>query len=185
MTTKMTARMILFSGGTGSGKTTISRKLADLIGWRWASFGDFVRREARRRKLSTDIRSLQELGESMVEAGARAFCAKFLEEAEWSRGEGIVIDGLRHLSVLNELKAIAAPVEVVLLVLDVSRTQRRQRLLSRGYSGDPLAIEEHRIESDVTSILPGQASLRVDGSLTEDESVMAILRWLSEKDSVG
>lgn len=135
--------------------------------------------------MSTDVRSLQELGESMVQAGARAFCAKFLEEAGWSRGEGIVIDGLRHLSVLNELKAIAAPLEVVLLVLDVSRTQRKQRLLSRGYTGDPLAIEEHSVESDVKSILPGRASLRVDGSLTEEESVSAIFRWLSEQGSGG
>lgn len=56
-----------FSGRIKSGKTTLSARVAELMGWPYTSFGDYVRKVARLRRRPELREILQEIGQELVD----------------------------------------------------------------------------------------------------------------------
>jgi dephospho-CoA kinase len=179
-------RVVLAIGGrTSSGKTSVASLLSDRFGWQRMAFGDYVRSAAVNRGIPDDRRSLQDLGESMIEAlGLKAFCLGALESSRLDANSApCLIEGVRHLSVLECLREIFEPIPVLYVHLDVADGQRNQRLAASGISEEEGADwEVHSTERDVRLELPAAADLTIDAnSRTAEEAANAVEAWLSQQ----
>jgi dephospho-CoA kinase len=157
--------VLAFSARQASGKSTVSTEVAEELGWPRAGFGDYLRRIATERGLSTDREILQELGERFVRDNLERFCRNVLDSVGWEPGEGIIVDGIRHAQSIKVLRDIVRPMPVFLVYIDVPDAIRSDRLRARGVSEDfAKRHEQHSTEAEVIEILPKLADLRVDGS---------------------
>jgi len=99
-------------------------------------------------------RVLQEVGQRAVEEGARIFLERFLDWASFD-GEGpLVIDGLRHAAVYDELHRWARERQrpFVTVLVSVDEAERAARLTG----GDVEAlrtIDSHRVEAQASGLL--------------------------------
>lgn len=123
-----TSCIFAFGGRSKSGKTTLGRRLALELGVRFASFGDFVRKEALRRGFTNVSSSeLQDVGLSLVTADLSGFCESVLADAGFVSGEGLIIDGVRHLETIRELKRLTAGQPFKFVYLESSLAARHER----------------------------------------------------------
>lgn len=160
--------IVTLAGAIGSGKTTLARALADRLGWPAASFGDYVREQARQRGLDPGSRKvLQDLGQSLVEADPERFLAEALAWMNYDAAAGLVLDGLRHESVWRALRAHSDKFPeqpMVLLFLDTPNDIRHARLRDRGLDEAAIAAADgHRAEQDLTAHLRAAANHRLTG----------------------
>ncbi|HMP06718.1 MAG TPA: AAA family ATPase, partial [Lacipirellulaceae bacterium] len=77
----MIATALAFSGHIGSGKSTLSRAVADAIGAARVSFGDHVRAVARHQGEPETRERLQAIGEALVASKMNDFCQSVLDQA--------------------------------------------------------------------------------------------------------
>ena len=177
----MTPQVIALAGRIGSGKSRVSRELAQRLGWLLASFGAYVREEAARRGLDLHSRQvLQDIGEELIVNGLREFCRNVLAASGWEPGVPLVVDGIRQLAALRELAGIVSPMPVTLVFLDVPDKIRRQRLRDRGDEASASELVEwHSTEVEVRSALRERADLLIDGSQASAQVVEEILARLS------
>ena len=174
--------IICFAGRVSSGKTTLSKAMADALKWPRASFGDYVRKEARRQGLNESREVLQKIGASLVEDTDK-FCNKVLDQVSWKSGQNLVIDGVRHSEILGSLKRLAGPSEVFLIFVETNEQTIRKRRVDKNTSGeDNLSdLEAHSTEREVTTALPTIADLVVDGAHPLDILVQEMVAWLKSK----
>ncbi len=175
----MTSQVICFSGRIGSGKTSVSRAVGSALGAAWTGFGDFVRAIAAEQGFDATSRDvLQELGAKLIdEHGNPWLCAQVIARAEWDRKRALVIDGVRHEEVLDEIiKQVAGhPTMLVHLAFEGSRqspdaldTESRRR------------AEQHSTERDVLDILPSRADIVVSVDAPLESVVEAVLNFVKE-----
>jgi dephospho-CoA kinase len=175
------------SGRIASGKSTVSRLLAERRGWDLVSFGDFVRMTARERGLSTDRRTLQELGSTLLgELGpvgilesARAACN--------ARSEVQVIDGIRHVDVWNAVRG--AYHATALIYLESQFPQRYHRYRNRhGLAEDDFSVsdfaslDQQAIEAGIETLLP-HADAIFSADLPLPTLMEEIERFIDESDA--
>jgi adenylate kinase family enzyme len=164
--------VVAIAGRTRAGKTTLAAALAGELGWPSASFSSYVRAEAGRRGIEERRRSLQDLGASMIETmGPRAFVEGMFENAGLTVVEHapLLIEGIRHLTVLEALRDVSAPVPTQLIYLRVSDAERNRRLAGEGISArEGEEWEEHSTEQDVLHGLEGQADLVIAADKPRD-----------------
>lgn len=94
---------IAFSGSIASGKSTIAAAVAEALHWPCVSFGNYVRFVARSQGLVESREVLQAIGADLVEKDVAEFARAVLAQADWRPGQSIVIDGIRHVTVLDHL----------------------------------------------------------------------------------
>jgi cytidylate kinase len=171
---------LAFSGKLGSGKTTVSKLLAERIGARWNSFGDTVKRIARERGIPAEREALQALGAELVSNSPEAFCQRVVSEAQPSSGHDLVVDGLRHTAILKHLQRILLPGTLIPVFVDVDEDIRLDRIKRRGGLSieDLRRLESHSTEVEVMAALRGSAQLTVDNSGAPADAVDNILVWL-------
>ncbi len=159
----MTGIVLGFAGPIGSGKTTVSTAVAEALGWSRVGFGDFLREEARSRKLDDSSREvLQAIGEALIGAGWEEFCRAVLAQVNWMPGRSLVIDGIRHVEALAALRRIVAPTPLLLVYLEAADTARESRLRDKGIDDERRRrIESHSTEIEVMTMLLGFADYRV------------------------
>jgi dephospho-CoA kinase len=140
-------RIVGVAGAIGSGKSELSRALADERGWSRVSFGDFVRGQAEARGVEPTRENLQALGEQLIdELGAPEFVRRVL--SDYVAADVLVVDGVRHLPVDEELRKISA--QYLLIFVEVDDETRRRRLSDReGLEVDLFAIDRHSTEREV------------------------------------
>ncbi len=184
------------SGQIGSGKSTISRNLAQAMKCKQASFGEYVRWLARERGLFLDRRTLQDLGQDMLELiGAEQFCIDMLQQQvpHFVPGERLVVDGVRHLEVAEALSRMLRPSVFLLVYMKVDERVRSQRIASRDMSvataGHDLvsAIEmfdRHPSEQDVRQGLRAHADLTLVATRPSTELVRAVLEFVQSENSL-
>jgi dephospho-CoA kinase len=158
----MRAQVIALTGRRGAGKTAIGQALAVQLGWRFASFGDYIRSVARTRGRPESDVVLQDLGATFVERDPQGLVAGVLDTVSWKPGEPVVVDGIRHERILRLLEERVAPLPVVLVYVDVPEEQRLERLRQRGEPTDR-DVEEHSTEEEVRTVLPKLAAFTVTG----------------------
>jgi adenylate kinase family enzyme len=115
------AVVVAIAGRIGSGKTTISRKLAVAFNCEQASFGDYFRGLAASLGLDPrDRELLQKIGAEQVLLSPLAVCRQVLQKLNWraENKESLVVDGMRHLEVLNALRQAVSPLPVVLVYVE-------------------------------------------------------------------
>jgi cytidylate kinase len=172
--------VIAIAGRIGSGKSSISIILASELGWKRASFGDFVRSVAAKRGQEPCREVLQEIGAELEANDPSAFCKEVLASAGWRSGEAVVIDGIRHESILAILKKLVAPLPVFFVYLEAEDDTRKARVAQRErIEADLLpTVELHSTERDVISRLPDLADLRL---LNETNTAQGLVRSIRER----
>jgi dephospho-CoA kinase len=168
--------IIGIAGPIASGKSTFARSLAGRHSFKLIGFGEYVRRVARARGLdAADRRVLQDLGQSLVDQDVKSFVEGVFDHANFSPAERILLDGIRHETVWDEIIAFAASQgsSAKLIFLEMPEEERQRRLSMRGLSEDQAnAQDTHASEADVRDRLLNRADLRL-GALQSEESMLA------------
>jgi adenylate kinase family enzyme len=169
--------ILALSSRIGAGKSTLARALAERFGIPRISFGDYVRTVAQQRGLDESRRTLQDLGESLVEADPIDFTRAVLEKGDWK--SGAVIDGVRHLVIYESLQELVAPLPVLLIYVEVEESIRLNRLVARGLNLVEIKIADaHPTEAQVRGVLHDRAVFRIQGDRAPAESVQSVSEWL-------
>ena len=106
----MKTAVLSFAGPIASGKTTLSKEVSRKLSWKYASFGGVIKNEAIKRGYNPVSREImQEIGNEFIESGWKNFCNLVLNDVHWVQGEGLVVDGVRHVEGLMTITEIAAP----------------------------------------------------------------------------
>lgn len=179
--------VLAFSGRIGSGKSTLAGEVAQALGWRTASFGQYLREVAKSQGLEESREVLQELGARLVEKDPEQFCQEVLTYSGWQSGEPLVIEGVRHAEIVNALSRVVAPLPVRLVFIDISDDVRLKRLRKiEGSATDRLKmLESHSTERDVLERLPSLAVRRVEGERPTAAIVRELVGWIHQGDGVN
>ena len=161
----MTGAVIALAGKIGSGKTSIAVALAHKLGCPRVGFGDYVRLEATKRGMDPGSREvLQELGESLLRQDLEGFCEAVLGQANRAPDGSLIVDGVRHVAVLDALDRLLRPSPVRLIYLAASDEARQLRLAAAG-RWEPAVMakaEVHSTEADLKAALPSRSSAVID-----------------------
>ena len=124
------SKIIGIAGKIASGKTTLAARLSLLTAGRIASFGLYVRSQAKIRGILENRSNLQELGENLItEFGEIRFVEQALDLKN-SHDKVLIIDGVRHKAVWEAITKVTSL--SVLVYLDISENMRVERLKLRG-----------------------------------------------------
>lgn len=173
----MSSLVVCFSGRIGSGKTSVSQRVAETLQGAWTGFGDFVRSEASSRGLDAGRRDvLQDLGAKLIsEHGIAWLCTQVIARAHWQPDRPLIIDGVRHVLVLEELRAQLARHLVVLIHLKFEETGQRPSEMD---AESRERAENHSTEKDVTRALPARAALVVSADAPFEEVIGTVLEFV-------
>jgi dephospho-CoA kinase len=170
-------------GSRKSGKTTLGRRFAEELGVRFASFGDYVRKETTRRGITNaSSAELQAVGLSLVTSDLVKFCQLVLTDAGFVPGERLVIDGVRHLETVRVLKHMFGEQPLKVIYLDSSLPVRCQR--GSFTIDDLILIDSHPIEAE-TQAVKNIADFVLDTSLlTPDDCLGRLRTWANPSSSL-
>lgn len=149
------ALVIAIAGGRGAGKRTISKLLVSRLAAKRASFGEYLRGEARRVAIMPFIEGLQNLGQRLVSTEPASFVEMVLRAADWDRTGILVIDGIRHIEILDTLRSLLSPIPVQLVLISVASPFRKKRLEGRGENvTDFEQLDAAETEVQIFGLLP-------------------------------
>jgi dephospho-CoA kinase len=173
--------VLAVSGRIASGKSTLAAGLASHLGWGRASFGNYLRSFAIEQGLDPTRPTLQSLGARLVAEDPVGFARAVLEYAGWREGKPAVVDGVRHVIILDALRHILNPMPLRLIHIVVDDEVQRERLVARSGSKAEHArdLESHSTERDVRSELLAAADLVLDGTKSPEQLVEEVLKWIS------
>ena len=156
--------VVSFAGRIGSGKSSVTTALADVLGWRRAAFGDYLRAEIARSGGDPESReTLQNVGQSLVDSDPEAFCRAVLESVGFRPGEDLLVDGVRHVDIQSIIRDLVAPSEARLVYLAADDSTRVHRVSNRLQGRqDFLRAEQHRVEAELAEVLPSKADAVMD-----------------------
>ena len=166
-------------GKIRSGKSSLSRALSENLNFPHVSFGDQVRSITRQRGLEPSREVLQEIGEDLVQRSAKEFCEAVLKQVPWQRGQSLIVDGIRHLKIVEILCDLVRPSVLRLVYVRTADDVRESRLADEIHSPQDLEkIDHHSTEEQVGTILPGLADLTVDGEKPIEDVISEVRAWL-------
>ena len=171
------APVVGISGRIAAGKSTIATALSVALECEVVSFGDFVRGKATSVGASLSRESLVAIGQSFVDRDCLGFVASAIAFADWSPGDRIVIDGIRHRCVRVALVATAANQQFLHVHVRSSDSVRHRRLRRRQELRDMASLDRDPTEREVTE-LGATADLVVRGDGEVDTAVSEILALL-------
>jgi len=178
----MRPTILAFSGAISSGKTILSKSVSEFLGWKYISFGEFVRRQADLKGLDHSRSNLQSIGETLAN-NPKEFVAMVLKDFDWEPVMNAVVDGIRHSSILLSLRILTSPSNVFLIHLYLEDEIRRSRI-DKLYNLDEEGIsriESHSTESEVKEILYNSADLKINSNKEVQVLVKETLNWLERK----
>lgn len=129
------SRLILITGMTGSGKTTLAR-YAEEHGYRVVTMGDVIRDLAKERGLEPTPRNLGLVAEDIRrEEGDASVARRCIEKLRREEEARVVVDGIRSLKEVDAFRE--AHSNISLVAVHTSPKTRFLRLKRRGRSDDP------------------------------------------------
>jgi len=179
--------VLSFAAPIEAGKTTVSTRVATRLSAPRVSFGGYLRKLAQQRGLEVTREILQDLGNQLVSDNVRAFCEEVLKEQPWQEGRPLIIDGVRHVEVLDTLRDMVAPAEEYLIYIQVDRTTQWKRLAQDELRHEkPLEeLEQHPTEVQVRSKLPDRAALVLDVTQAPEELTQKVIEFLDSRGADG
>ena len=167
--------VVVVSGKIASGKTTFAKALSTELSVGCVGFGDEVRAVAESRGQPLIREVLQPIGEELVRNDPRGFCEAVLKRGGYTAGQGLVVEGLRHVEVLTVLRQLLLPYVVTHVHISSPDEIRIERMENRGRVGDVAlaAVDSHSTERQLNKELPDVADVIVDGSLSVTAMVAA------------
>ncbi|MGB2625018.1 MAG: ATP-binding protein [Candidatus Acidiferrum sp.] len=166
------------SSKMGAGKSTIARALSERFGIPRVSFGDYVREVARARHLQESRPALQELGESLVREDPDGFVRAVLSKVHFT--SGAVIDGIRHIEILEAITKLVSPLGVVLVYVECDEQIRIRRLVERGMKVEEIgAADRHSTEMQIAGPLRARAVLEVRGDSDAAQAADKVSEWMT------
>lgn len=125
-------KIILIAGKIGSGKTFWANKIAEKYSCDHVTFSDYIKYLCSQRKLEINRPNLQIIGNEIVltDIAKEKFIYYLLNCAVEKKSDTIIIDGLRHLSVLEYIKRRYT--NSYLIYVECTEEQRRKNISSRG-----------------------------------------------------
>jgi Fic family protein len=171
--------IIAFSGALRAGTGALSTVVSELLGWQRVRFSDFIRRVAEGRGEDPNDREvLQRLGQELVREHLEHFVDSVLAMAGWQPGENLVLDGLRHAEVHEQLcKRMDQTTDLHVVHIEMDDETREDR----AKQADGLQnIDFERYDRDITEAqmegVPEYAELTLDGTRPRGELAEHILR---------
>ncbi|WP_316226309.1 AAA family ATPase [Bradyrhizobium sp. SZCCHNS3052] len=164
--------LLCFSGQIGSGKSSVSTSVAAALGCGRMGFGDYLRSEiARLGGDPNDRKALQDLGQKRVKDDSVAFCRDVLAASGFQPGDNFVIDGVRHVAILEILAKLSKPSKTRLLHLGAAERTRNVRVQSREDGQDFVRASTHHVEAELQDTLPLRADAVIDADQPFDRVV--------------
>lgn len=175
--------VIAFSGKLGSGKTTISKGTAAALGWPRVGFGDYVRKVVRERGMEETRQNLQQIGTDLLEGEPREFCRAVLSSDGWTRGEPLIVDGLRHVRTISIIQDLITPATLRIVSISLADATRLDRLRQRDQvdSASMFISEAHSSEQEVDFILSSVADKVLDGEKPIEALIAETAAWIRER----
>ena len=170
--------ILCFSGGIGSGKSSISSELAKKLNWRKTGFGDYLRQYSKKQGLDPTRETLQKLGVEKISQGWDSFCSDVLKFENWENGDDLIIDGIRHIDAIKTLEKITHPSILKLFYLQLDIDKRAERISNVTNFEELKKQETHSTETEVKTVLLERADLVLDSNLPISEISSQILKFL-------
>jgi adenylate kinase family enzyme len=171
--------VIGISGRIHSGKSTLANEMAKRMCIPKVSFGSFLRRYSEVNSLDLTRISLQDLGQNFVDNSLDEFCNLVLNEGGWDKETNLIVDGIRHISVLEKLKELVKPQKFILIFIEVSDEELAKRDI--GYQDNQRKIfEQHLSEIQVISKLKSFADIVVQPDYSLDDIIVQINSFMGE-----
>ena len=175
--------VFLISGSSRVGKTSLAKEIARLVDGSLVSFGDHVRCIAASISEGsgiTDRKALQDLGQQLVERDPRGFCTAVIEQDTDSSSQPLVVDGLRHLSLLPILRDLLPGRNMDLIFIESSPGIRKSRWGGEPSEDEIVAVDSHLVDADLGT-LHQRSDLIIDTSDGFEPALKVFLGWLGDK----
>lgn len=162
-------KSIIVCGKICSGKSMVIKFISEQTKWPIVSFGAYIRDVSIKQNLPATREIYQQIGQDLFENwGAKKLLLEVIKFSVPSGQENVLVDGVRHQSVLYEVKRICEQTFVIYLAAD--EKTRFDRFNSRKNVGDAnlsfedfLKIDHQPIESGIET-LSSSADLVIDAS---------------------
>ncbi|HEX3426394.1 MAG TPA: hypothetical protein VHT30_09695 [Acidimicrobiales bacterium] len=169
-----------FAGRIASGKSVVSKAVANHYSVDRVSFGDAVRLEARRRGLDGSRVALQDLGDELIGDGWDVFCSLVIRQADWHGDSMLIVDGLRHLGAVDALRRLASPSRLYLVFIDTASDRRKTWLADRGVMElEALGADRHHNEGEIDAVMH-EADLVVANDVDLNKVVSRVIQSLDD-----
>jgi adenylate kinase family enzyme len=174
--------VFLLSGSPRMGKTTLAKEIAKIVRGTSVSFGDHVRFVAASTFDGSTLsrKDLQDLGQQLVKSDPRGFCAAVLGDAAENASSPLVVDGLRHLSLLPIIREMLPGRDTVLMFVESSPEVRKSRWDGHLSEDEVVDVDSHPVESDLNR-LRRRADLVIDTSEGLEVALRQFTDWLGGK----
>lgn len=169
----MTGLVVCFAGKIGSGKSSVSRRLAEGLAWPRAAFGDYLRAEISRLGGDPESREqLQNLGQKLVDEDPSRFCRAVMMSSGFVPGGDLLLEGVRHVRIQRIVAELAHPSQTKLVYLAASEDERLKRVAEHvDGESDFDRASTHPVETELETSLPKITDILIDGAAPVDEVV--------------
>jgi dephospho-CoA kinase len=165
--------IIVLASRIGAGKSTLARALAEVSNLPIVSFGQYVKSITIERKLSLNRENLQTVGEQLVANDPKEFTRRALASVDFNIGA--IVDGLRHQTILAEIRSLAPGLPVVVVFIKVADEIRLERLTARGMSAEEIRrANNHAMELALEERLLPLADLVLDGTTPAETNAQTV-----------
>jgi dephospho-CoA kinase len=160
-----------------SGKTSVTKALAQGLRWPRVAFGDYVRAQLVQRSGDpTSREAMQNLGQRLVDEDAEGFVREVLRSSGFRPGENLLVDGVRHVDIQTLIAKLVQPSRAFLIHLAVDDAHAHARAAGRSqFRAEVAQAEAHRVESDIREALPKQADQVIDATAPLETVIAACL----------
>ncbi|MCU6603931.1 AAA family ATPase [Peribacillus frigoritolerans] len=176
--------VIGFGGKIGSGKTTIAQTICLEFNYKYASFGDYVRKIAINKGLDIKNReNLQKVGNLLIDGGVEKFCRNVLDSVKWNPGETLVIEGIRHKEVLHCLKDLTYKDRFIFVLITLDDDVRKKRIknLDKEEFHKLDFLEKDRTEMEIQKDLQSCADIVVINETEPSKVITSLMGRIGKK----
>ncbi len=170
------------AGVIASGKTTVTKAIAQNYSLQVLSFGGVLREYCLRNSIIPSRSNLQNLGQNLItQLGQRGFMHWTMENASsisWKNG--IILDGFRHKDVYKEFKFIFP--NSILIFCDCPKDAQVVRICQRDKISPREAREiiEHPSEQDIKALQDS-----ADFIFTPQDTPQKLIEWIANKTKIS
>lgn len=152
-------KVYLISGSIGSGKTWLSTKLSILLNCDRCSFSDYVKWKCEQSGITLTRENLNRIGEIAINNDLPEFIYYLFNCTTEKTSDTLIIDGLRHIEVLDEVAKYCENYEII--YIDSDDNIIKENLLTRNTLEED--YRQHSIEEQLP-VIKERANLIIEHS---------------------